>query len=152
MIVHRRTQLPRNRSSLVIHYPVRRDYLLRTCKISAVRQRIVRYNASVFLSGSLQTVIYQYVRLIAPYHFDKLCSLPFFLAHIPIRKVKPQKIQLSVIGHQLLYLTVHIFQIVVKIILIVFKRLVSAHRMMPVVIFRIIRMMPVKQGIIQTNF
>ena len=98
-----------------------------------------------------KTVINNHIRLIRPDHLHQFFRMPPFPGHIPIGKVKPHHVQLPIFRTKLLHLSMQISKIPLKIPAFICFRFTVTHRMMPVSIVRIIRMMPVKQGIIQTN-
>ena len=103
------------------------------------------------VSRAFQTVVNDHIRLILSNHFDQLGGFPFFSGHIVIGKIEPQKIQLTIPGYKFLYLTMHIFQISVKIDFLIFICRIISHRMLSVSILWKIRMMPVNNGKIQSH-
>ena len=135
---------------MFITHTLWRNDLLRACEIAAIDQRFICGDAAVIVSCPFQAVVYNYIRLVGAHHFNQLSCLPFFPSHIIIRKVKPQKIQLAVIGHKLFYLSMHVFQIPVKINFFILVCQIVPHWMLPVPIFGKVRMMPVNNGKIKS--
>ncbi len=152
MVIHGRAQLPGNQLSLLATHAAGRYNLLRAGKIPAVNQRIFRCNTAVLPAAAFQSVVDNHIRLILPHHLNQLCRLPLFSAHIVIGKVKPENVQLSVACHQLLYLTVHIFQIPVEVDFFIPVRFAVPHRVLPVSVFWKIRVMPVDNRKIKSCF
>ena len=116
-----------------------------------IRSRLTLRQRAITLSTALQTIINDHIRLKTSHHIDQLRSSPLLPTHIIIGKIKPQNIQLSIIGTDLTNLIVHICKITVKIpgIILIFRMI--SHRMIPVTKMRIILMVPVKQCKIKTN-
>ena len=152
VVVHRCTKLPRDRFSVQIFHSSRRNDHFRTCESSAVNIRMICYDTSVLLSGTFQTIVNNNIRLMFSDHTDQLFCFPCIFTHVVIREIKPENIQLSVIGHQFFHLAMHIFQIPVKIDIFIFIRLISAHWMVHIIVFRIVRMMPVNQCKVKPYF
>ena len=128
------------------------DHLLRRCEIAGIFGRICSKNRTGVLSTALQTVINDQPRLDGTHHGNQLLGFPFVALHISVGEVEPHQIQLTIIGKKLFNLTKHKFQITVEIAVFIGAFRMVAHWMVHISIVREIRMAPVYDGKIQTDF
>ena len=87
----------------------------------------------------------------AAHHLHQFRGFPRLAAQLAIGKIEPQDVDLAVICDQLLDLPVHVCEIAFKIDLLVLIGGISAHRMVGILVFREIRVVPVEQRVIQPH-
>ena len=151
VVVHGHTRLPGDVLSMDVLDPVRRDHLLRTDKITVVRRRISGGKGTIAFTADLQTIVDDHIRLQTAHHIDQLRTFPCFPSQFVIGKIKPENVDLSVIGTDLSDLVVHIGQITVKITVFIAALRMVPHRMVSVSVVRKIIVVPVDQRKIQPH-
>ena len=152
VIIQRHTSLPRNRITVNISDPLGRDDLFRRYEVTRIWSRLIGRNTAKSLSANFQSIVDNDFRLMLSDHLHQFGRLPIFAAFFVIGEIKPENIQLSVIGAKLLHLAVHILKISVEIPIIIRIIRIASHWMNAICHMRIIGMIPIKQRIIQAYF
>ncbi len=137
MVVESNTRFPRYGVAILIDNAFRWNDLLRTSEVSGVDLRLSA------LEIASKTVVYDDIGLQCANHLDEVGGSPSLTTHFAVGEVKPHDIYLSVVGEKLSHLSMHVVQVVVKIVCLAFERFVIPHRVMLITIGRIVRMVPV---------
>ena len=146
MIVHCHTGFPGQRISFYVRKAFRRDNLLGTHEVAMIRSGIAFCQRTSSFPAHFKTIVYDHLRLQGTHHIYQLGGSPFFSPHIIVGKIKPEEIQLSVIGTDFFHLFMHVIHITAEIPVLISAFRMIAHGMIPVLIMRIIFMIPVKQS------
>ena len=134
---------PRKRIACHIPYSFRWYHLLRGSKVSRIGGRLECLDRASILCTALKTVINYDVWLDGANHFHKFLSLPLVAFHISIREVKPHKVQMSVVGKKLFYLSKHIVKVAVKVSVFITVLFVIPHWMVHIAVMREVLVSPV---------
>ena len=151
VVVHGCAQLPRDALTADVTDALRRQKLLGTDEIPAVICRAFRDKTSKALAAGLEPIIHDDLRLVTAYHLHQLRGPPRLAAQRTVGKIEPENVDFSVLCDQFLNLPVHIGKVAVKIDLFVLIGGVPAHRVVGVIVFREIRMVPVEQGVVKPH-
>ena len=111
----KRPGLPDQRLPLRVPQAVGGDDLLRADEIAVVGRRPALRQGAKPLAADLQAVVHDHVRLEGADHLHQRRPPPRFTPQLTVGEVKPQQVQLAVVGAKLPDLVVEVVQIAVEI-------------------------------------
>ena len=149
-VVHGLVGLPADGASRRRYQGGRRKNLLRRGKVARPGGRRIGKQAAQIPAAGLQTAVEQDARLEGSDR-HQLLTPPVRTGVSLIREVKPEQVQLAVVGAKLPDLGVHIVQIAAEIAGLLFAGLIAPHGVEGVVVGGIIRVVPIHQRVVQAD-
>ena len=150
-VVHGLVGLPADGASRRRYQGGRRKNLLRRGKVARPGGRRIGKQAAQIPAAGLQTAVEQDARLEGSDRLHQLLAPPVRTGVSLIREVKPEQVQLAVVGAKLPDLGVHIVQIAAEIAGLLFAGLIAPHGVEGVVVGGIIRVVPIHQRVVQAD-
>ena len=149
MVVHGDAALPHQGAALGVAQAVGRDDLLGTDEIPVEGSGGAGGQRAEALPAHLQAVVHHHIGLEGAHQLHQLGPPPRLPPQLIIGEVKPQKIQLSVVGAQLPHLGVHVVQVAAEVPAPVSIGRVVPHGVVAVAVVGEVGVAPVDEGEVQ---